>query len=111
VAGISPSATASPLIGRCFTAERKNKEKNPLSGLIPWNADKSIASTLAFVVFGSIAGWARWWVRPSIVPVPRVVTVAAPLARRCSRPSSDTPGAAGRQRVGAGDGRGGSVDA
>ena len=81
------------LIGRCFTAERaKNAQKNKFSagfaisavssGRIPWNPDKSIAGTLAFVVFGSIAGVGlAWWVRPSIVPMPPLLfTVAAPLA-------------------------------
>jgi len=52
------------------------------SGRIPWNPDKSIAGTLAFIVFGSAAGVAlAWWVRPSIVPLPPMLfTVAAPLA-------------------------------
>ena len=49
---------------------------------LPWNADKSIAGTLAFVVFGGAAGVVlAWWVRPSVVPVPPLLfTVAAPLA-------------------------------
>jgi len=80
------------LIGRCFTAEHaKNAEKNKssagfaisavFSDRLPWNPDKSIAGTLAFIAFGSIAGVGlAWWVRPSIVPVPPLLfTVAAPL--------------------------------
>jgi uncharacterized protein (TIGR00297 family) len=72
------------LIGRSrteATAETaKTAEQNP--GRIPWNPDKSIAGTLAFIAFGSAAGVAlAWWVRPSIVPVPPMLfTVAAPLA-------------------------------
>lgn len=48
---------------------------------LPWNPDKSVAGTVAFIVFGSAAGVAfAWWVRPSIVPVPPLAfTVAAPL--------------------------------
>ena len=84
------------LVGRSRTEETaetaKTAEQHPFSahaavsavpsGRIPWNADKSIAGTLAFVVFGSIAGVGlAWWVRPSIVPAPPMLfTVAAPLA-------------------------------
>jgi uncharacterized protein (TIGR00297 family) len=52
------------------------------SGRIPWNPDKSIAGTLAFVIFGSIAGVAfAWWVRPAISPLPPLAfTLAAPVA-------------------------------
>jgi uncharacterized protein (TIGR00297 family) len=52
------------------------------SGRLPWNADKSVAGTLAFIVFGGAAGVAlAWWVRPAASPTaPIVWTVAAPLA-------------------------------
>jgi uncharacterized protein (TIGR00297 family) len=36
---------------------------------IPWNSDKSIAGSAAFVIFGGAAGaWLCWWCRPVIVP-------------------------------------------
>jgi uncharacterized protein (TIGR00297 family) len=52
------------------------------SGRLPWNADKSIAGTLAFVIFGSAAGVAlAWWVAPAITPMPPLTfTIAAPVA-------------------------------
>ncbi len=84
------------LIGRSRTegtAEAaKDAEKNNLSassaisavpsGRLPWNPDKSIAGTLSFVVFGSVAGVAfAWWVRPAISPLPPLAfTFAAPVA-------------------------------
>ena len=82
------------LIGRRFTTinaepaehAEKNFSADSVSSAfyrrrLPWNPDKSIAGTLAFIVFGSIAGVGlAWWVRPSIVPVPPLLfTVAAPL--------------------------------
>jgi uncharacterized protein (TIGR00297 family) len=52
------------------------------SGRLPWNPDKSIAGTLAFIVFGGIAGVAlAWWVRPAVAPMPPLIfALAAPLA-------------------------------
>jgi uncharacterized protein (TIGR00297 family) len=49
---------------------------------LPWNPDKTIAGTVAFIVFGGIAGVAlAWWVRPAASPMAAIVwTVAAPLA-------------------------------
>ena len=49
---------------------------------LPWNPDKSVAGTLAFVVCGGAAGVAfAWWVRPAVTPVPALTfTIAAPLA-------------------------------
>ena len=48
---------------------------------LPWNADKSIAGTLAFIICGSVAGVAlAWWVRPAITPMPPLTfTIAAPI--------------------------------
>jgi uncharacterized protein (TIGR00297 family) len=84
---------AATLIGRCFTAEHaKTAENNTFSAnsavsavpsdRLPWNADKSVAGTLAFIVFGGAAGVAlAWWVRPAASPMaPIVWTVADPLA-------------------------------
>jgi uncharacterized protein (TIGR00297 family) len=52
------------------------------SGRLPWNPDKSVAGTLAFVACGSAAGVAlAWWVRPAVMPMPPLTwTIAAPLA-------------------------------
>jgi uncharacterized protein (TIGR00297 family) len=83
------------LIGCRFTAERaKTAENSPFpfsvssavsavpSGRLPWNPDKSIAGTVAFIIFGSAAGVAlAWWVRPAVAPMPPLTfTLAAPLA-------------------------------
>jgi uncharacterized protein (TIGR00297 family) len=38
---------------------------------LPWNPDKSVEGTLAFIVFGSVAGvFLAWWVRPSVFTLP-----------------------------------------
>ena len=80
------------LVGRSRTEKTaenaKHAEKKDLSaifaistvfsGRIPWNPDKSVAGTMAFIVFGSIAGVAlAWWVRPGVVPVPPLAFAAA----------------------------------
>jgi uncharacterized protein (TIGR00297 family) len=51
-------------------------------GRLPWNPDKSVAGTTAFIVFGGLAGVAlAWWVRPAVTPVPPMAfTLVAPLA-------------------------------
>ena len=71
----------------------KNAEKDDLSASSAISAvssvvvcrgtrDKSVAGTLAFVVFGGAAGVAlAWWVRPAVDAVPPLAfTIAAPLA-------------------------------
>ena len=49
---------------------------------LPWNPDKSVAGTTAFIVFAGVAGVAlAWWVRPSVTPLPPIAfTLLAPLA-------------------------------
>ncbi len=49
---------------------------------LPWNPDKSVAGTTAFIVFAGIAGIGlAWWVRPSVAPLPLIAfTLLAPLA-------------------------------
>jgi uncharacterized protein (TIGR00297 family) len=49
---------------------------------LPWNRDKTVAGTSAFIVCGSIAGIAlAWWVRPAVIPLPSLTFVVfAPLA-------------------------------
>jgi uncharacterized protein (TIGR00297 family) len=53
-----------------------------IRGRLPWNPDKTVAGTIAFVVFGSLAGVAlAWWVRPAVAPLPPLLfTIAAPIA-------------------------------
>jgi uncharacterized protein (TIGR00297 family) len=48
---------------------------------IPWNREKTIAGTTAFVVCGGLGGIAlAWWTRPAIVPSPPLLfVVIAPL--------------------------------
>jgi uncharacterized protein (TIGR00297 family) len=83
------------LIGRSrseATAEpAENVEKNALSansansavasGRLPWNPDKSIAGTAAFMIGGGAAAVAlAMWVRPSVTPMPPLAfSIAAPL--------------------------------
>ena len=61
------------LVGRRFGRTR-----------LPWNPDKSVEGTLAFIVFGSVAGvFLAWWVRPSVFTVlfpPLLFTLVAPVA-------------------------------
>ncbi len=84
------------LVGRSRTEKTaenaKNAEQNldsassaifaVFSDRLPWNADKSVAGTIAFVVCGGLAAVAlAWWTRPSITPLPPMAfTIAAPLA-------------------------------
>jgi uncharacterized protein (TIGR00297 family) len=83
------------LVGRSRTDETaetaKTAEQNSFSansavsavpsGRLPWNTDKSVAGTLAFIVCGGAGAIAlAWWVRPSVTPLPPMAfTIAAPL--------------------------------
>jgi len=53
-----------------------------MRGPLPWNPEKTFAGTVAFVVFGALAGVGlAWWVRPAVSPVPPLLfTIAAPIA-------------------------------
>jgi len=48
---------------------------------LPWNRDKSIAGTMAFIAFGGLGGVGlAWWTRSSIAPEPSVMFIAvAPI--------------------------------
>jgi uncharacterized protein (TIGR00297 family) len=48
---------------------------------LPWNADKTVAGTAAFILFGSLGGIAlALWTRPAIVPMPPLAfAIAAPV--------------------------------
>jgi uncharacterized protein (TIGR00297 family) len=47
---------------------------------LAWNADKSVAGSLAFVAAGAVAGAGlAWWTRPAVSPLPPMLfTLAAP---------------------------------
>jgi uncharacterized protein (TIGR00297 family) len=49
---------------------------------LPWNGDKTVAGSAAFIVFGSLAGVAlACWVRPAMTPIPPLAfAIAAPIA-------------------------------
>lgn len=48
---------------------------------IPWNREKSVGGTLAFVIAGGAAGsFLGWWCRPAIIPPPfEAFSIFAPL--------------------------------
>jgi uncharacterized protein (TIGR00297 family) len=48
---------------------------------LPWNREKSVAGTLAFIVFGGIGSIAlELWTRPAVAPAPSMTfAIAAPL--------------------------------
>jgi len=50
-------------------------------GRLPWNADKSIAGTAAFIVCGSTGAVAlAWWTRSAMALPPLAFTLIAPVA-------------------------------
>lgn len=79
-----------------FTAEDANRSLSPRSaverGALPWNPDKTIAGTGAFIVCGSIAGVAlAWWVRPAVAPMPPLVfTIVAPIVAAIAAAAVET---------------------
>jgi uncharacterized protein (TIGR00297 family) len=82
---------AATLVGRGSTitlelAKRAERDFSPSSKLIvrrvlPWNADKSLAGTLAFIVLGGAGSVAlAWWTRVNVTPAPPLAfTIVAPL--------------------------------
>jgi uncharacterized protein (TIGR00297 family) len=87
---------AATLIGRASTLNAKaakaakTEPLNPFAGFadfafvrrpLPWNTEKTVAGTAAFIVFGSAAGIAlAWWVRPAVSPLPPLLfTIGAPI--------------------------------
>jgi uncharacterized protein (TIGR00297 family) len=88
---------AATLVGRATTLNAKAAKpakKDPslgfarlagfafVRGPLPWNREKTVAGTLAFLVWGSVAGVAlAWWVRPAVTPMPPwTFTIVAPIA-------------------------------
>lgn len=71
---------AATLVGQAITLNAK-PAKTPMHQL-PWNRDKSVAGTLAFVACGGVGGVAlAWWTRPAVTPPPSMLfTIAAPFA-------------------------------
>ena len=71
---------AATLVGQAITL---NAEPAKTAGhQLPWNRDKSVAGTLAFVACGGVGGVAlAWWTRPAVTPPPSMLfTIAAPFA-------------------------------
>jgi uncharacterized protein (TIGR00297 family) len=66
-------------------AEKKFSARSAISavrrGQLPWNREKTVAGTIAFIVFGALAGVAlAWWVRPAVSPLPPLTfTIVAPI--------------------------------
>jgi uncharacterized protein (TIGR00297 family) len=71
---------AATLVGQAITLNAK-PAKTAMNQL-PWNRDKSVAGTLAFVACGGVGGVAlAWWTRPAVTPPPSMLfTIAAPFA-------------------------------
>ena len=48
---------------------------------LPWNPDKSVAGSLAFIAAGALAGIVlAWWTRPAVAPAPPILfTFGAPV--------------------------------
>jgi uncharacterized protein (TIGR00297 family) len=68
------------LIGRAVS--NRTTPAATRTGHLPWNADKTIAGTAAFIICGALGGIAfAWWVSPAVVPRPPLAfTILAPLA-------------------------------
>jgi uncharacterized protein (TIGR00297 family) len=95
---------AATLVGRASrptpeTAEHAEKRFSARSassavnrGRLPWNGDKTIGGTLAFVVCGGIAGVAlAWWTRPAVAPLPPMTfTIIAPLVAAIAAAFAET---------------------
>ena len=79
---------------------------------IPWNRDKSVAGSAAFVLCGgAAASFLRWWCAPAVVPPAYLwFSIWMPVAggdRRCG--GRDDPDQARRQHYGARRGSSGAV--
>ena len=61
---------AATLAGRAIASPR-----------LPWNRDKSVAGTVAFIICGAVGGVTlAWWTSAAIVPTPPIAfTIAAPI--------------------------------
>ncbi|MBI3493644.1 MAG: DUF92 domain-containing protein [Acidobacteria bacterium] len=68
---------AATLVGR-----RLKRSNADIRRSLPWNPDKTVAGTVAFVVCGACGAVAlAWWTRPSMAPLPSLTfTFAAPVA-------------------------------
>jgi len=68
------------LIGRAASARATSTASRTRP--LPWNADKTIAGTAAFIICGGLGGMVfAWWVRPAIAPPPPIAfTILAPLS-------------------------------
>jgi uncharacterized protein (TIGR00297 family) len=59
---------------------------------IPWNREKSVAGTTAFVIFGGAAGaFLAWWCRPVVIPPPFPwFSIGAPLVAAVAAAAVET---------------------
>ena len=85
---------AATLVGRRVTTQTQRPQRHAEKNFsarsassaftrapLPWNREKTVAGTAAFVVFGALAGVAlAWWVRPAVSPLPPLTfTIVAPI--------------------------------
>ena len=77
-ATLAGTAKAARLANNAKAAQFAKNAKTAL----PWNREKTIAGTAAFIVCGALGGMAlAWWIRPAIAPLPPIAfTLAAPVA-------------------------------
>ena len=77
-ATLAGTAKAARLANNAKAAQFAKNAKTAL----PWNREKTIAGTAAFIVCGALGGMAlAWWIRPAITPLPPIAfTLAAPVA-------------------------------
>src|SRR6185436_2402925 len=68
------------LVGQ-WASRSNEKAAKRIGEHLPWNPEKSVAGTLAFVVCGGAGAVAlAWWTRPAVVPAPSLVfVIVAPL--------------------------------
>ena len=102
---------AATLIGRARLERKQFRLHDP--DCLPWNRDKTIAGTAAFIVCGALGGVAlAWWTRPAVEPVPplRVHDRCADRRRDRRGARRDDSDPARRQHLRAGHRGRGAVD-
>ena len=72
---------AATLVGRTTTTNAKAAKFAVIRGPLPWNHDKTVAGTTAFIVWGATGGVAlALWTRPVVTPLPSIFfAVVAPI--------------------------------
>ena len=66
---------------------RTDRDDRVPANRLPWNAEKTIAGTTAFFVFGALAGVGlAGWTRPALTPAPPLLfSLTAPIAAAASK--------------------------